>query len=89
MLSSMKYDLLERQAIMQPESFARIEHKVRSLFDLPDLRISIAHLDPGNRLFISYPATDRWKTLLDTVSNLKSAQLSGSVYESSWIEKRN
>jgi hypothetical protein len=89
MLSSMKYDLLERQAIMRPESFARIEHKVRSLFGMSDIRVSIAYLDPGNRLFISYPATDRWKSLLDTVSDLHSTPLSGSVYERSWIEKRN
>jgi hypothetical protein len=88
MLSSIKYDLLERQALMQPESFRRIEHKVRSLFGMPDIRMSIAYLDPSNRVVISYPATERWKTLLGTISDLQG-DLSGSVYERSWIERRN
>ena len=89
MLSSIKYDLLERQALMQPESFSRIEHKVQSLFGMADIRMSIVYLDPSNRLSISYPATERWKTLLGTISDLQGAHLSGSVYERSWIERRN
>lgn len=89
MLSSIKYDLLERQALMQPESFNRIEYKVRSLFGLPDIRMNIAYLDPSNRMVISYPATERWTTLLHTVSDLQGTPRSGSVYERSWIEQRN
>ncbi|MBT1685340.1 GAF domain-containing protein [Dawidia soli] len=89
MLSSIKYDLLERQALMQPESFNRIEYKVRSLFGLPDIRMNIAYLDPSNRMVISYPATERWTTLLHTVSDLQGTQRSGSVYERSWSEQRN
>ncbi len=40
-LSSLKYDLLEKDAIIAREKFGNLEQKLRELYDLPDLRMGI------------------------------------------------
>ncbi|UZR94800.1 GAF domain-containing protein [Chondrinema litorale] len=40
-ISSLKYDLLERDAIISREKFSLLEGKLRDLYELPDLRLGI------------------------------------------------
>jgi len=40
-LSSIKYDLLEKDSIISKEKFSQLEIKLRELYELPDLRLGI------------------------------------------------
>jgi hypothetical protein len=87
MLSSIKYDLLERNAVTRNESFVQIQHKLRSLFGIPDMRLGIAYLDPNNNLVTNSPAADCWSSVT-CGDNIPCQDFTGSVYERSWMEKR-
>lgn len=41
LISDLKYDLLEKDAISSPDKFDRIQHNLRSIFKMPDLQLSI------------------------------------------------
>lgn len=89
MLSSIKYDLLQRDAVIRQESFASIQQKLRSIFNIPEIRLGIAYFDPNNNLILNNATHDCWKSLLENgISNQTCDDYSGSVYERSWMEKR-
>ncbi len=87
MLSSIKYDLLERNAVTRTESFVQIQHKLRSLFGIPDMRLGIAYLDPNNNLVTNSQASECWNSVT-CGDNVPCHDFTGSVYERSWMEKR-
>ena len=86
MLSSIKYDLLEKDAVVRKESFTAIQQKLRSIFGIPEARLGIAYLDTNNNLILNGQTTDCWKSLAE--SNGYCDSYNGSVYERSWMEKR-
>jgi hypothetical protein len=90
MLSSIKYDLLGKHAVTSKDSFAIIQHKLRSLFRIPDIKLGIAYFDPNNNLILNNAATDCWKSLADTSSKdcIPCGNYDGSLYERTWMEKR-
>jgi len=89
MLSSIKYDLLEKNAVIRKESFAIIQQKLRSLFEIAEMKLGIAYLDPSNNLILNNGSTDCWKSLADQpLGNQPCDDYTGSVYERSWMEKR-
>jgi len=88
MLSSIKYDLLEKNAVIRKESFALIQQKLRSLFEIPEMKLGIAYLDPSNNLILNNGSPDCWKSLADQPANRPCDDYTGSVYERSWMEKR-
>lgn len=88
MLSSIKYDLLGKNAVVRKDSFALIQHKLRSLFNIPEMRLGIAYFDPNNNLILNSDS-DCWKSLADREHDEKPcADYEGSLYERSWMEKR-
>lgn len=89
MLSSLKYDLLERNAVVKEENFSRIQHKLRSLFGIPEIRLGIAYFDPNNNLILN-GSSSCWKSLADRAvpDDSSCEDYKGSVYERSWSEKR-
>lgn len=86
MMSSMKYDLLKKDAVVNPTSFNTIQQKLRSVFSMPDLMLGLAYFDPNNNLVLNNSYGDSWKSLTDNPS--LACAYSGSVYERSWTEKR-
>lgn len=87
MVSSIKYDLLEKNAVSRRESFLAIQHKLRSIFRMPDLRMGIASFDADNKVVLSTDQErDCWKSLAENENCAESFH--GSVYERSWMEKR-
>jgi hypothetical protein len=87
MISSMKYDLLKKDAVVNPTSFYTIQQKLRSLFSMPDLMLGLAYFDPNNNLVLNKSYGDSWKSLIDNPS--LACVYTGSVYERSWTEKRS
>jgi hypothetical protein len=89
MLSSIKYDLLGKHAVVRKESFELIQHKLRSLFNIPEIKLGIAYFDPNNNLVLNNSASDCWKSLADdSKSHPPCGSYDGSLYERSWMEKR-
>ncbi|HTJ52487.1 MAG TPA: hypothetical protein VL443_23670 [Cyclobacteriaceae bacterium] len=88
MVSSIKYDLLEKHAVTKQEKFAIIEQKLRSIFGMPDLKLGIAYFDASNRIIVnSGDGAQAWKSLSE--NDLTPCEnFTGSVYERSWTEKR-
>jgi hypothetical protein len=90
MLSGIKYDLLEKNAVVSKATFSRIQHKLRSLFKMPEIRLGIAYFDPNNNLILNSDSTDGWRSVAESPSTTQDCgDYTGSIYERSWIEKRN
>jgi hypothetical protein len=89
MLSSIKYDLLKKNAVVLEESFATIQHKLRSLFGISDIRLGLAYCDTTNSLILTNAASERWRSVTEApVTASPCTDYTGSVYERSWMEKR-
>jgi hypothetical protein len=89
MLSSIKYDLLKKNAVVLEESFSIIQHKLRSLFGIDDIRLGLAYCDSTNNLILKNAASEAWRSLTEApVTASPCTDYSGSVYERSWMEKR-
>ncbi len=89
MLSSIKYDLLEKNAVIRKETFSAIQHKLRSLFGITDIQLGIAYFDPNNNLILNSESSDCWKSLANSpLPERNCGDYTGSVYERSWMEKR-
>lgn len=90
MVSSIKYDLLEKNAVSQKASFASIQHKLRSIFGMPEIRLGLAYFDSNNNIILSTDQdTECWKSLSETDhAETNCNDFNGSVYERSWLEKR-
>lgn len=89
MVSSIKYDLLDKDALSRPESFTAIQHKLRSIFGLPQIRLGLAYFDSDNSIIVSNGQQhDCWKSLAGQQDVDGCGDFQGSVYERSWMEKR-
>ena len=89
MLSSIKYDLLKKDAVVEEQSFNTIQQKLRSLFGIEEIKLGLAYCDTANNLIITNSASDGWRSLTErTRQNAPCNNYTGSVYERSWTEKR-
>lgn len=89
MLSSIKYDLLKKNAVVVEESFNTIQHKLRSLFGMNEIKLGLAYCDTANNLIVTNSASDGWRSLTEqSVNSVPCNDYTGSVYERSWTEKR-
>lgn len=90
MLSSIKYDLLEKNAVMRKETFTSIQQKLRSLFEVPGLHLGLGFLDPSNNLVLSGEAGQNWKSVAEGNGGcILCDDYGGSIYERSWLDKRS
>jgi hypothetical protein len=70
-ISSLKYDLIDKDSIISPDKFNKLQHKLRSLLKKPDLRLGLVALGDKNSL-----------DLHDHVKLVKSFVLSQSCIDS-------
>jgi hypothetical protein len=90
MVSSIKYDLLEKDAVSRRDSFTAIQHKLRSIFGMPEIRLGLAYFDESNNIVVN---TDResecWKSIAQGDAQRPNlSDYAGSIYERSYMEKR-
>jgi hypothetical protein len=90
MISSMKYDLLEKDAVTKKDTFSVIQQKLRSIFNLPDVRLGLAFFDSNDNIVLnSSEDAECWKTLSgDRRTGVPCSSYTGSIYERTWSEKR-
>src|SRR5690606_37738525 len=86
MLSAIKYELIAKDSIGNPEIFTSIQQKLRSIMGQPDLRVGLAYFDPNNNLILNTSYSECWKSVAEHTPG--GCDYAGSVYERSWVEKR-
>lgn len=86
MLSAIKYDLLERDAVTLKSNSQKIQRKLRSIFQIPNLKLGLAYFDPNDNLIVN-SGLDSWDSLCQQGTD-KCMSYNGSVYERAWTEKR-
>ncbi len=80
-ISSLRFDLLDRDSVSSEEGFTDLQQKLRVLFQLPDLRLGLASC-PALREFDTNFSRKIWNGLILTnTCELKLADLTGSLYE--------
>lgn len=89
MLSSIKYDLLEKDAIIKEDPIDMIEEKVRAIFNLPNLKLGLAYFDPNNNVISNHAATV-WNSLAvgDEEAKLSCEDFRGSIYELAFNDRK-
>lgn len=53
-LSQLKYDLLDKESLTVAPKFEILQHKLRSLFGIPDLQLGVAGFDSQRAAFVSF-----------------------------------
>jgi len=86
MLSAIKYDLLERDAVTLKSNSQKIQRKLRSIFQIPDLKLGLAYFDPNDNLIVN-SGLDSWDSYYSKATE-KCNAYQGSVYERAWTEQR-
>ena len=80
-ISSLRLDLLDRDAVGTEEGFLLLQQKLRVLFSLPGIRLGLASRPALHEFDISY-ARKIWNGLILTQEcDLKLADFAGSIYE--------
>ncbi|RAU82317.1 GAF domain-containing protein [Pontibacter arcticus] len=80
-ISSLRYDLLNEDAVSTPEGFQSLQQKLRVLFGLPGIQLGIASCPALQDFDLAY-ARKIWNGLVLTHDcSLKLDDLKGSIYE--------
>jgi len=90
MLSSIKYDLLRKDAVTCGTNFSSIQKKIRSIFRLPQMKMGLSYFDPQNNIVSNYGSED-WSSFLVTDEmddNIRCECYMGSIYSKAYEERR-
>ncbi len=89
MLSSIKYDLLKKDAVTCADTFSSIQHKVRSIFKLPELKMGLTYFDPNNNIVSNYGAQDWHGFLIGDSDEVKTCScFENSVYDRAYCQRK-
>jgi GAF domain-containing protein len=80
-VSALKFDLLEKESIISMERFKNLEDKLRSLFELPDLRMGLISLPEDWSMFMDYARKIGDSFLINDSCKFDCINFSGSIYE--------
>ena len=89
MLSSIKFDLLKKDAVTCDRSFRSMQSKMRAIFRLPDMKLGLSYFDPNENIISNYGARD-WSSFVmpNTTDTLTCDVFMGSIYEEAYLKKR-
>ena len=80
-LSRLKYSLLERDAVVEPEKVQRLQHLIRTYFDLPELRLGVTAIDYPVENSVAHKYRIRYDFLAGRHECLLSPENKNSVYD--------
>ncbi|MEO6695197.1 MAG: GAF domain-containing protein, partial [Ignavibacteria bacterium] len=87
-LSSMKRDLIEKDAIISYSGFLKLQHSMRSLMRCPELLLGLVDCDCGAGDLIEINNNIGNSFLMDDKIEINEATLKNSIYEYSFEEKK-
>lgn len=89
MISSIKYDLLKKDAVTCPMSFKTIQQKIRSIFKLPEMKLGLSFFDVDNNV-ISNQGLSSWNSFMMPADNegLSCDYFIDSIYDKAFQQKR-
>lgn len=89
MLSKIKYDLLNKDAVISEESFTAIQQKIRAIFRLPEMQLGLSFFDVENNV-ISNQGLSGWNSFMIPTKeeNLSCDYFKNSVYDMAQSLKR-
>ena len=93
MISLLKFDLLQKDAMDSDESLDRLQHRIRSLMGCPDLRLGLIALERGRSEKGGNVRPVQRSLLLgkegeSPFSNIGGQDLSASIYRLMWERRR-
>ncbi len=80
-LSRLKYSLLERNAVVEPSNIERLQHLIRTYFDLPGLRLGVTAIDYPRENSVAHKYKIRFDFLSHRHEVLLSPENKNSIYE--------
>lgn len=88
-ISSIKYDLLKKDAVTCPKSFKSIQQKIRAVFNLPNLTLGLSFFDIDNNI-ISNQGLSGWNSFMMPTKEdkLSCDYFIGSIYDRAHNLKR-
>ncbi len=89
MISSIKYDLLKKDAVTCPHSFESIQEKIRAVFQLPKIKLGLSFFDINNRV-ISNHGFSAWNSFVMPCLNesMSCDYFKDSLYDKSFQKRR-
>ncbi len=88
MLSSIKYDLLKKDAVIKGSDFDTIQKKMQSVFGLPELKLGLAAFNPKSKLITTAQAGIWNSIILHTDVEISCESCIGSIYDRVYTEQR-
>ena len=89
-LSSIKFYLLNRDAVTCGTNFSTIQDKVRSLFRLPELRVGLVFFDTRSNIITSAGISD-WNSFMTKnklEEGLSCSYFKGSIYDVAYTDQK-
>jgi GAF domain-containing protein len=80
-LSALKRDLIDRESIVSQTRFMGLQHRLRTLFRRPELRLGLGAIDGGRVLILNYDATHEHACIFADSKHHKVSDFAGSVFE--------
>lgn len=89
MISSIKYDLLKKDAVTCPYSFESIQKKIRSIFQLPEMKLGLSFFDINNNI-ISNQGLSNWNSFMMPckTEGISCDYFVGSIYDRAFQSQR-
>ncbi len=86
-LSTLKMDLIDRRSIVSDEGFSGLQSTIRTLFNEPELVLSLAAIDEDEVFFLNSGLEYKTDCLATEGSHYRLADFSGSIFEKSAMTK--
>lgn len=87
-LSAIKRELIERESIVSPVSFHRLEDKLKAFFRRPGLHLGLAALEGDQVFLISQNARIEEGCIFADSAHLTRRDFAGSIYERTTVQGR-
>ncbi len=81
LLSSLRRDLIERESIVSPASFERLEGTLRAYFRRPGLHLGLAAFDCEQVFLLTHKSHIEEGCIFADSTHYRKAQFAGSIYE--------
>ncbi|MGB0524392.1 MAG: GAF domain-containing protein [Flammeovirgaceae bacterium] len=76
-LSQLKFDLLDKESLVVQHKFESLQHKLRSMFKIPELRLGVSGFDQQRAAFVSFGKASHSLILGDSEKKMACSRVLG------------